>query len=224
MGVKTIFKLDNWSRILRIRHPRKEVALVSALILLGGIFGLAYAATSAVTTISPAGSAPDIAVVHSCEESGYENYGPYDSYPSFPENVIGGTGGELSSGNKFFIQPRPAFSQGLWIQVEMVNRKEINKKYTSFTENFAVYQFGGDNAENVEQLKNNANWNKLTVRTENSYLTLVGGPATFQIPADNCGYDKPLVVVLESGDFYAKENYSSYPGVVNYLSIEEAEY
>ncbi len=219
MGGKSIFNLDNRRFRLIKKSYRKHLIFIFTLILLGGIFGLAYAATYGVATVTPIDSAPGIGdVIDLTTEN--SAVGPYDNAPSFPENVIGGTGGRIGAGNLFYIRPHAALRTGVWIQVEMVNRKDLNEYYTSFTENIAVYKFIGTDADNVEQLQNNDNWQRIA--GENVMLTLVGGPATFIISYDNVSHDHPLVIALDSGDYYAKEGYTSYPGVVNYCNIEEA--
>ncbi len=205
----------------KFSSTKKKISLILVLALLGGIFAFAYAATSGTATIgSPSGS-PDIGEVMNLTTQN-ENWGPKDNSPEFENNVvIGGTGGKIENGNLFFIRPDKRYVGGLWIEVELVNREEINNHFTSLTENFQVYIANDGTAE--ENLDINDNWSKLNY-TENQYLSLVGGPATFHISSDNVDNNEPLCIALESGDYFAKENYSSYPGLVHYLSIEEAGY
>ncbi len=159
---------------------KRRNALFLVLALLGGIFALAFAATQGVAVLGPPQGAPDIGVVH---DQSVENttIGPYDTFPYFPENVIGGTGGRLSPGNIFFIEPRPQLYTGLWIQVEMVNRKEINEHWTSFTENLGLYLAVSDNSERWV-------WDNMWKRIDEAYLTLVGAPATFEVSRVYSGY------------------------------------
>ncbi len=221
MNYRSVIKSDNAVKGIDAGFSLgKKAILIVVIALLGGIFSFAYATTSGVVSFGPTDSAADIATVHS---STVENsdVGPYSSAPSFGENVIGGTGGAIENGNMFWIEPSAQLNTGLWVQVELVNRGDVTEKFTSMTENFAVYQVESGVAK--ENWTRNDNWNMLT-GTENSYLTLIGGPATFQIPSENVDNDRPLVVALESGDYYAKENYDSYPSLAHYLSVEEAGY
>lgn len=220
MNNRDIIKSDNGAKGSNTGFSMGKKAILAVVIaLLGGIFSFAYANTSGVGAFGPTDSAPDIGAVHSATVEN-SDVGPNSSAPSFSENVIGGTGGQIENGNLFWIDPSPQLNTGLWIQVELVNREEVNKRFTSLSENFAVYQAS---VEDPSGWTGNENWNKLS-STENTFLTLIGGPATFQIPSDNVDNNKPLVVALESGDYYAKEDYDSYPSLAHYLSIEEAGY
>lgn len=194
-----------------------KIPLIILLLLMGGIFFVVYATSSDTAIINPTSSAPEMAtVVNQTKEN--SKIGPYNDHPIM-ENVIGGSSGTIENGNLYFVQPKPQYNAGLWTQVELVNRGEIDLKYTSFSENFAVYQA---TTSNPDGWTNNSNWVK--VPKENAFITLSGTPATFEVKSSYVDSDYPLVVALENGNYYAKENYESYPGPVHFLSVEKGGY
>ncbi len=188
------------------------------LISIGGSLFLAYAATSGTAKLSPRDdSAPNICSVTN-QKRKKENIGPYDNYPSM-ENLTGGERGKLDNGNLFFLRPQAEYDDGLWVQVELVNRGEFYEKYENFKENISIYQA---NTNNSDLWTNSESWTQLANKIE--LLTMEGSPVTFQIPEQYVDHDYPLVVTLENGKYQTKENFDSYPGPIHYLSVDEADY
>ncbi len=182
----------------------KEVTIILILSLIGGIFGITYATVSGTLGISPdAQTASSIATV----STNFDNGPGGGVRPSWPDNIVGGTGGTIENGDLFRIEPDPAFNNGFWIEVELVNRNEINQKYTSFTENLGIYYW------------DSGTWTELP---ENAVVTRSGPSATFQITSDHANDN--IVITLENGYFYAKEGYGEYPGPINHVNIDEAAY
>lgn len=212
----------------RFPHAKKVAVLVVLLGLIGGIFAITYATTSATATFgSSVESAPSIGdniwAHTNADDSSVEiqeNYGPHDGIPYFPENIIGGTGGSIESGNLFWIEPHPEYNTGIWMQVELTNRSHITERYTSFSENLAVWQLNDGATDPAEE----TNWTKLD--DINTFITAIGPTATFHINQENASIadNRPLVVTIESGEFWAKEELADYGQVTHYLEIDEGGY
>ena len=203
--------------LAKIEITKPQAGVVLILFLIGTVSLLSYATPSNTITLNPAGSGSKIgSVIDQTKEN--EKIGPYDNNPTL-ENVTGGTGGEIENGNLYFIWPNPEYGGGLWIQIELVNRKDMDNKYYSFEENIAVYQADTDN---VSLWTNNEHWNKLS--NQNKLLIKAGRPVTFQIEKQHVDNDYPLVITLENGSYSAKENHDTYPKPLHYSSIEQADY
>ncbi len=200
-----------------MKYRKGTTPLIIILLLLGGVFSTLYANSTGTLSLNTPNNAPDMSRIIN-QKIDNEKIGPHDNYPSMG-NVVGGTTGEIENGNVFIIWPRPEYNNGLWIQLEIVNRNELNKKYSSFTENFALYQSTTDNSANWE---NNQNWK--TIPKENGLITLIGSPLTFQVKKEYVDNNYPIVVALENGEYQAKENYDSYPGPIHFLDIDKGAY
>ena len=203
--------------VVKIDITKTQGAIVLILFLIGAASLISYATQSNIITLNPAGSGPKIgSVTNQGKEN--EKIGPYDNHPTM-ENVTGGTQGKIENGNLYLIRPASQYGGGLWIQVELVNRGEIDNRYDYFKESLAVYQADTDN---VQLWTNNESWTK--VPETNELLSKTEKPATFQIEKRYVDNGYPLVIALENGSYLAKENYDSYPKPIHYSSIEQADY
>ncbi len=118
------------------------------------------------------------------------------------------------NGNIFLIKPAEGYSGGLWIQFELVNRAGILENYYFFTQRIGIYQ-----ASSTQDWDKNTNW-RGPITTEK--LRKFSKPLTFQIPAENVDYDRPLVVSLE--DWYYRSRDESFLKPVHILNVEEGDY
>lgn len=125
----------------------------------------------------------------------------------------------VDHGNLYLIRPSPQYRRGLWIQVELVNRWEIDNFYLVFEENVGVYRVTTDNSELWE---NDDYW--VPVQQEN--MSKSGKPIEFQVPEVYVSYDYPLVIAIDNMYYEVRpENAENVcVGAYHYVSVEEGDY
>lgn len=200
-----------------MEFTKGKVTLIFLLLLLGIFFSSIYATAPTTISINPQQGSPDIARIID-QQIENKKIGPYDSYPTLGSLTSENTG-KIENGNLFLVWTRPQYTDGLWIQLELVNRKNLDEKYISFVENIAIYQATSNDPNEWE---NNHNWE--SIPKGNDVLKLTGSPLTFQVKKNYVENDYPIVVALDNGEYQVEDNSDPRPKPVHYLSIEEGDY
>lgn len=117
-------------------------------------------------------------------------------------------------GNLFMIRPVEKYHDGLWIQVELADRKKTNSDFYFFTEKLGIYRATSDkNWDEKSNWKGPIQERKLTKR---------GTPVTFQISSEEMDEGYPFVIALDNWYYRMRGDSYSFPAHV--VTVEEASY
>ena len=174
--------------------PRKGLLLFLAAILAPTIvFGLATAKTQNILSSGSLDSAAELAKIETVGRDGYgENTGPYDNKPNLNPNE-----NEIESGNVKIVDTTEKYDGGIWLEVDILNRKYVKDRFDNFEENIGIYVTSSQN--DGKNWNVNGNWTKFAAEN----LTISKQPLEFIIESDYMnGHDvKGISVTIENGSY-----------------------
>ncbi len=194
---------------------KKSIASATKYLILIVLL-LSLVGKSSTTARNTSTSEKNLANIHSTTGE-FSEYGPFKESANI-STIVGGSSGNINKGNFYFLKPKKATNRGLWINVELVNKDQMNEAFTSLIEKFVVYQYNPDNHDDNDY-ENNEKWKRINEK-DSSYLTLSKGHVEIDIKSKNVDSRKPLALVVKSGSFYAKESLRRYPIPIHFVELE----